>query len=227
MSKIVVAGSFRLLLVLAIAAFGTASLPSAESRADTRVRYVEVVRNLAYMPSYVAMAKGSFMEVGIDISLSTAQGGDKAPAMILSCNADITLVGPETAIYVWNSESPDKMKIFCSLTATSTNFFVSRKKMTPAEFQWSLIKGKNVLGWRPGSTPSQARCQCGSEGSTLTARSLSATRAWKRSTASLPQTAATSLHPAAMRSSAEIEGCAGESQTATPAMGGGVTHTSP
>lgn len=153
MSKIVVAGSLRLLLVSAIATFGTASLPSAEARADTRVRYVEVVRNLAYMPSYVALAKGYFKEAGIDISLSTAQGGDKATAMILSGNADITLVGPETAIYVWNSESPDKMKIFCSLTATSTNFFVSRKKMTPAEFQWSVVKGKNVLGWRPGSTP--------------------------------------------------------------------------
>lgn len=129
------------------------AVAAAPAQAQTKVRYVEVVRNLAYLPSYVAMAKGYFKEAGIDISLSTAQGGDKATAIILSGNADITLVGPETAIYVANSESPEKMQIFCSLTATSTNFFVSRKKMDPATFNWSMIKGSTVLGWRPGSTP--------------------------------------------------------------------------
>lgn len=128
-----------------------ATLASAE--AQTKVRYVEVVRNLAYLPSYIALAKGYFKEEGLDVSLTTAQGGEKATAMILSGAADITLVGPETVVYVWNSESPEKMKIFCSLTATSTNFLVSRQKMTPADFKWSMLKGKTFLGWRPGSTP--------------------------------------------------------------------------
>ena len=123
------------------------------AQAQTRVRYVEVVRNLAYMPAYVAIAKGFFKEKGIDIDISTAQGGHKATAIMLSGGADITLVGPETAVFVMNSESPEKLKIFCSLTATSTNFFVSRKKMTPEEFKWPMIKGSTVLGWRPGSTP--------------------------------------------------------------------------
>ena len=129
----------------------SAAVPAA--LADTKVRYVEVVRNLAYLPSYVAFAKGYFKDAGLDVSISTAQGGDKATAMILAGNADITLVGPETAVYVWNSESPEKMKIFCSLTGTSTNFFISRKKMDAATFKWSAIKGSTVLGWRPGSTP--------------------------------------------------------------------------
>jgi NitT/TauT family transport system substrate-binding protein len=125
--------------------------PSAE--AQTKIRYVEVVRNLAYLPSYVAIEKGFFKDEGLEISLSTAQGGHKATAIMLSGNADVTLVGPETAVYVMNSESPEKMKIFCSLTATSTNFFVSRKPMKPEEFTWPSIKGSTVLGWRPGSTP--------------------------------------------------------------------------
>jgi NitT/TauT family transport system substrate-binding protein len=136
---------------LGVAAVATASAPSAF--AQTKIRYVEVVRNLAYLPSYVAIAKGFFKEKGLDIEISTAQGGHKATAIMLSGNADITLVGPETAVYVMNSESPEKLRIFCSLTATSTNFFVSRKKMTPAEFRWPMIKGATVLGWRPGSTP--------------------------------------------------------------------------
>ena len=72
---------------------------------------------------------------------------------MLAGNADITLVGPETAVYVMNSESPEKLEIFCSLTGTSTNFFISRKKMNPQEFKWPIIRGSTVLGWRPGATP--------------------------------------------------------------------------
>ena len=140
---------FMLALTSGIA-IGTALTPA---EAQTKVRYVEVVRNLAYLPSYIALAKGYFKEEGLDISLTTAQGGEKATAMMLSGGADITLVGPETAVYVWNSESPEKMKIFCSLTATSTNYLVSRQKMSPADFKWSMLKGKTFLGWRPGSTP--------------------------------------------------------------------------
>src|SRR3546814_14586588 len=73
------------------------------------------------------------------------------------CSSDlITLVGPETAVYVQNSASPEKMIIFCSLTGTSTNFFVSREPIPAGEFDWSSIKGKAVLGWRPGSTPERS-----------------------------------------------------------------------
>lgn len=133
------------LSLAALAAVGPAD-------AQTRVRFVEVVRNLAYLPSYVAMSKGFLKDEGLDVTLSTAQGGDKATALVLAGGADITLVGPETAVYVWNSESPEKMKIFCSLTGTSTNFLVGRTK--PAgTFQWSALKDRPFLGWRPGSTP--------------------------------------------------------------------------
>lgn len=141
-----------LALGAAVVAAGALGAPSAAS-AQTKVRYVEVVRNLAYLPSYIAFAKGFLKEEGLEVSLSTAQGGDKATAQLLSGHADITLVGPETAVYVQNSASPEKMIIFCSLTGTSTNFFISRKPIKPEEFQWSMIKGSTVLGWRPGSTP--------------------------------------------------------------------------
>lgn len=147
------ASSLRNLLAMALSAAVFFTAASATALAQTKVRYVEVVRNLAYLPSYVAIAKGFFKDEGIDIDLSSAQGGDKATAIMLSGNADITLVGPETAVYVMNSESPEKLKIFCSLTGTSTNFFISRKKMNPEEFKWPMIKGSSVLGWRPGATP--------------------------------------------------------------------------
>ena len=41
--------------------------------------------------------------------MTTAHGGDKSMAALLSNSADIALIGPETAIYVLNSDSPTKI----------------------------------------------------------------------------------------------------------------------
>ena len=116
-----------------------------------KVRYSEVVRALLYAPAYVAITNGYFKDAGLDVSLTTAQGGDKAVAALLSNSADIALMGPETAIYAQNSESPTKTPIFCGLTATDGFMLMSRDKID--KFEWSMLKGKDILGFRPGSTP--------------------------------------------------------------------------
>ena len=91
-----------------------------------KVRYNEVVRSMLYAPAYVAIAKGYFEELGMDVTLATAQGGDKSVAVMLSNQADIGLIGPESAIYVQNSDSPVKIPIFCGLTATDGFMLVGR-----------------------------------------------------------------------------------------------------
>src|SRR5882757_4757121 len=116
-----------------------------------KVRYNEVVRSMLYAPAYVAIAKGYFEELGMDVTLATAQGGDKSVAVMLSNQADIALIGPESAIYVQNSDSPVKIPIFCGLTATDGFMLVGREKVD--KFDWSALKGKEILGFRPGSTP--------------------------------------------------------------------------
>lgn len=116
-----------------------------------KVRYNEVVHSLLYAPSYVAMAKGYFKDAGLDVEMSTANGGDKSMAALISGSADIALIGPETAIYVLNSDSSTKVRIFCGLTATDGFMLVGRNKVD--KFDWSMLKGKDVLGFRPGSTP--------------------------------------------------------------------------
>jgi NitT/TauT family transport system substrate-binding protein len=123
----------------------------AQSRAPVKVRYNEVVRSMLYVPTYVAMTNGYFKDAGLDITLSTAQGGDKSVAALLSNSADIALIGPESAIYVQNSDSPTKIPIFCGLTSTDGFMLMGREKVD--KFDWKSVKGKEFLGFRPGSTP--------------------------------------------------------------------------
>jgi NitT/TauT family transport system substrate-binding protein len=72
-------------------------------------------------------------------------------AALLSGAADIALAGPEVPIYVLNSDSPEKVRIFSGLTATDGFVLMGRDKATG--FAWNSLKGKEVMGWRPGSTP--------------------------------------------------------------------------
>jgi NitT/TauT family transport system substrate-binding protein len=122
-----------------------------QSKPRVKVRYNEVVRSVLYAPAYVAITKGYFDELGMDVTLATAQGGDKSVAVMLSNQADIGLIGPESAIYVQNSDSPVKIPIFCGLTATDGFMLLGRQKVD--KFDWAMLKGKEILGFRPGSTP--------------------------------------------------------------------------
>lgn len=123
----------------------------AQNKPLVKVRYNEVVRSLLYAPAYVAITKNYFKDVGLDVVMSTANGGDKSMAALLSDGADIALMGPEAAIYVLNSDSTTKARIFCGLTSTDGFMLVGRDKVT--KFDWSMLKGKDILGFRPGSTP--------------------------------------------------------------------------
>lgn len=137
-----------------IAAIGASSVYAplvalGQGKPLAKVRYNEVVRSVMYVPAYVALAKGYFKDAGIDVELTTGNAGDKTMAALLSDSADIALIGPETAIYVLNSDSSTKVRIFCGLTSTDGFLLVGRKK----QFDWSMLRGKDILGFRPGSTP--------------------------------------------------------------------------
>ena len=123
----------------------------AQPRPTVKVRYNEVVRSVLYAPVYIAITNGYFKDASLDVEMSTANGGDKSMAALISGSADIALMGPEAAIYVLNSDSSVKARIFCGLTATDGFMLVGRTKVD--KFEWSMLKGKDILGFRPGSTP--------------------------------------------------------------------------
>lgn len=134
----------------AISGFASTAAVAA-TKSLVKVRYNEVVRSLLYAPAYVALTNDYFKDAGLDVEVSTANGGDKSMAALLSNSADIALIGPETAIYVLNSDSSTKARIFCGLTATDGFMLVGRTEVD--KFDWSMLKGKDILGFRPGSTP--------------------------------------------------------------------------
>jgi NitT/TauT family transport system substrate-binding protein len=144
----VVQGGLAALGSLSIAA---PTIARAQGKPLVKVRYNEVVRSVLYGPKYVAISKGYFKDAGLDITMTTAFGGDKSTAALLSNTADIALIGPETAIYVLNSDSSTKIRIFCGLTTTDGFMLMGREKVD--KFNWNMLKGKDILGFRPGSTP--------------------------------------------------------------------------
>ncbi|MBB6675337.1 ABC transporter substrate-binding protein [Cohnella nanjingensis] len=125
--------------------------PSAGSAETVTVKFSEVIRSIFYAPHYIAISKGFFQEQGLKIDMNTAQGSDKGAAALIAGTADISLVGPETAIYIHNQKGAKTLKIFAQLTGKDGSFLLSRNKLD--SFQWSDLAGKTVIGWRPGSAP--------------------------------------------------------------------------
>lgn len=137
------------LLLWTIVTAGAAMSPAAADK--VKLKMAEVVRSQFYVPMYIALSKGFVADEGLEVELVTANGGDRAGAMLLSGQTEFALAGPEVPIYIYNGESPDKPAIFCALTATDGLFLASRQKID--KFQWSMLNGKKIMGWRPGSTP--------------------------------------------------------------------------
>ena len=100
---------------------------------------------------YAAIENGYFEQEGIDLELVTGFGADKVMAAVLSGEADIGFMGPETTVYTYNEGASDAVVNFAQLTQRAGNFIVAREK-TDA-FQLSDLKGAEVLGGRAGGMP--------------------------------------------------------------------------
>ncbi len=117
----------------------------------TTVKLNEVAHSIFYAPLYVAIEEGYFEEEGIDIELVTGFGADKTMTALLSGEADIGFMGPETTVYTANEGANDKVVNFAQLTQRAGNFVVAREDMP--DFSWNDLKGKTVLGGRAGGMP--------------------------------------------------------------------------
>lgn len=118
------------------------------------IRLNEVVRSVFYAPMYVAINEGFFEEEGLSIDLSTGQGADKTMQQLLSGNVDIGFSGPEQVVYIYNQGREDYPVVFGQLTQRDGSFLVGREE--EENFDWSSLKGKEIIGGRPGGIPEMA-----------------------------------------------------------------------
>ncbi len=120
----------------------------------TTIRLNEVTRSIFYAPMYAAISEGFFEEEGIEIELSTGQGADKTMQQLISGSVDIGFSGPEQVMYIYNQGREDYPVVFAQVTQKDGSFLVSREKHS--DFSWQDIKGKTIVGGRPGGVPEMA-----------------------------------------------------------------------
>lgn len=138
---------FAIVLGITVALAGCGKEKEAEAQL-VPVTLNEVAHSVFYAPQYVAVEEGYFVKEGIKLELVTGFGADKVMAAVLSGDADIGFMGSEASIYAYQQGAQDPVVNFAQLTQRAGNFLVSREKMP--DFQWSDLKGKDVLGGRKG-----------------------------------------------------------------------------
>ena len=111
----------------------------------------EVTHSIFYAPFYVAISEDFFEEENIKIDLRNGGGSDVSMGAILSGEADIALVGPETTIYTALGETNDQPKIFAQLTKRDGQILIA--KTPQPNFKWEDTIGKTIIGGRAGGMP--------------------------------------------------------------------------
>ena len=139
------------LLAMSLAACGKQTDNGNGGKSQTKVVLNEVAHSIFYAPMYVAIEEGYFAENGIDLELVTGFGADKTMTAVLTGEADIGFMGCESSIYTYAGGTTDYVVNFAQLTQRAGNFLVAREPIE--HFEWSMLKGKNVLGGRAGGMP--------------------------------------------------------------------------
>ncbi len=138
-------------LLTSILALPLAGCGKEEENGMTPVVLNEVAHSLFYAPMYAAIELGYFEEEGIDLTLVTGFGADKTMTALLTGEADIGFMGPETTVYTYQGDMEDYAVNFAQLTQRAGNFLVARQE--DDAFSWDSIKGTTVLGGRAGGMP--------------------------------------------------------------------------
>ena len=128
-----------------------ADTQNTEPKELTKVVLNEVAHSIFYAPMYVAIENGYFEEEGLELELVTGFGADKTMTALISEEAQIGFMGPEASIYTYQEGATDVVKNFAQLTQRAGNFLVGREPNP--DFEWSALKGTEVIGGRAGGMP--------------------------------------------------------------------------
>lgn len=90
---------FSILCVLILLSVSVGLMAGCQNKKENVVRVNEVTHSIFYAPFYAAINLGYFEEEGITIDLTNGGGSDKSMTAVISGQADIGLMGPETGVY--------------------------------------------------------------------------------------------------------------------------------
>ncbi len=139
-----------LMLVLLLAWMGLLFSGCSQDKLEI-VKVNEVTHSVFYAPFYAAINLGYFEEEGLQVELTNGGGSDKSMTALLSGQADIGLMGPETAVYVHNEGKEDYAVVIGQLTKRDGSFLLG--KVPDPDFDWSKLEGTSVIGGRAGGMP--------------------------------------------------------------------------
>ena len=140
-------------LILCFFMIATSGLMFVACKQDSDIiRLNEVTHSVFYAPLYVAINNGYLKDVGIEVELTNGGGSDASMTALLSGQADIALMGPETVVYVASQGSTSYPKVFGQLTKRDGSFLISKTNYT--NFNWHTdMQGKTVIAGRQGGLP--------------------------------------------------------------------------
>lgn len=140
---------FVLCVVMAFMIIGCQE--KAPEKAMDKIILNEVTHSVFYAPMYAAISLGYFEEEGLEIELVNGGGADKSMTALLSGQADVGLMGPEAAIYVFNEGRENSAMVIGQLTKRDGSFLVGREP--DEDFKWTDVAGKTIIGGRKGGVP--------------------------------------------------------------------------
>lgn len=143
-----------MLIICCLSVIVCASMIGCTPKDERIIKLTEVTHSVFYAPLYVAINNGYFEDNDVIIELSNGGGADNCMTSILSGGADIGLMGPEAAIYVYNEGREDHPVIFGQLTRKDGSFIMARQPDN--DFSWDKLKGKEIIGGRKGGVPAMA-----------------------------------------------------------------------
>ncbi len=124
---------------------------------DNVINLSEVTHSTFYAPLYVAMNNGYFEDEGLKINLTNGGGSNNSMSALVSGDADIVLVGPETVVYTNQEGIADQPKVFGQLTQTDGAFIVAKNyEGNVDDFTLEDLKGESIIGGREGGLPAMS-----------------------------------------------------------------------
>lgn len=141
------------ILLVAVLTIIALPLTACGKKKDSNVvRVSEVTHSLFYAPFYAAINNGYFEEYDITIELTNAGGSDTVMTSLISKDADVGLMGPESVVYVNNNGMENAPVIFAQLTACDGSFLMGRTNEANT-FDWDNLSGKHIIAGRRAGMP--------------------------------------------------------------------------